>query len=51
MNIKKPIFWDKKEPNYLAYILYPITFLLKLTTFSLNFLQKKIWKNKINMYW
>ena len=46
MNIKKPIFWDKKEPNFLSYILYPATFLIKINNiFSKYFPKKKF--NKI----
>ncbi len=33
MNMKKPKFWDYKKPNIYAYILYPITFLIKITNF------------------
>ena len=30
MNLKKPKFWDYKKPNIYAYLLFPITFLIKL---------------------
>ena len=30
MNLKKPKFWDYKKPNTLAYLLLPISYLLKL---------------------
>ena len=30
MNLKKPNFWDKKEPNFFSYILIPITIFLKI---------------------
>ncbi len=30
MNLKKPKFWDYKHPNIYAYLLFPITFLIKL---------------------
>ena len=30
MNLKKPKFWDYKKPNILAYILFPIAFLIQL---------------------
>ena len=33
MNMKKPKFWDYKKPNIYAYILYPITFLIKIINF------------------
>ena len=29
MNLKKPRFWDFKEPNLIAYILLPFAFLLQ----------------------
>jgi tetraacyldisaccharide 4'-kinase len=31
MNLKKPKFWDYKQPNLFAYFLLPISFLLKIT--------------------
>ncbi len=40
MNLKKPKFWDNKEPNIYAYLLFPITFLLDL------FYKIKIRQNK-----
>ena len=30
MNLKKPKFWDYKKPNIYAYLLFPVTFLLKI---------------------
>ena len=30
MNLKKPKFWDLKKPNYLAYLLLPLTILIKI---------------------
>ena len=48
MNLKKPNFWDYKRPNILAYILYPIAFLVqiikffKTKTYSNNFKIKTI---------
>ena len=30
MNLKKPNFWDKKEPNFFSYILIPITIFFKI---------------------
>ena len=29
MNLKKPKFWDYNRPNIYAYLLYPLTFLIK----------------------
>ena len=45
MNLKKPKFWDYKNPNILAYILLPLSFFLKLV--KLLKIKKKIKKNKI----
>ena len=42
MNLKKPKFWDYKEPNIYAYILFPITFIITI----INNLKRKL--NKIN---
>ena len=30
MSLKKPKFWDYKKPNFYAYLLFPITFLIKI---------------------
>ena len=30
MNLKKPEFWDRKEPNFFSYILIPITIFFKI---------------------
>tara|TARA_Y100001958_G_C21170853_1_gene502676 strand:+ start:12 stop:938 length:927 start_codon:yes stop_codon:yes gene_type:complete len=30
MNLKKPNFWDQKQPNLYSYLLLPITFILKI---------------------
>ena len=30
MNLKKPKFWDKKDPNFFSYILIPITIFFKI---------------------
>tara|TARA_B100000989_G_scaffold275705_1_gene235451 strand:+ start:837 stop:1763 length:927 start_codon:yes stop_codon:yes gene_type:complete len=30
MNLKKPKFWSAKKPNYIAYLLYPISILITL---------------------
>jgi len=35
MNLKKPKFWDKQEPNFFSYILIPITIFFKIIV-SLN---------------
>jgi len=37
MNLKKPKFWDYKKPNFYAYLLSPIAFLIKI----INILFKK----------
>ena len=31
MNLKKPKFWDYKKPNYYAYLLFPLAFLVNIT--------------------
>jgi len=41
MNIKKPIFWDQKKPNFIAYILLPLTLLIRINNFFFKFLPKK----------
>jgi len=33
MNLKKPKFWDYKKPNIYAYLLYPISILIKIINF------------------
>ena len=45
MNFKKPKFWDYKKPNILAYLLIPISYLLKLI--RLFKIKSKIKKTKI----
>ena len=40
MNLKKPKFWDYRKPNIYAYLLYPITYLLKI----INYLKLKLSK-------
>ncbi len=37
MNLKKPKFWDNKNPNFIAFLLYPISLLILIY----NFLRKK----------
>tara|TARA_B100000965_G_scaffold339968_1_gene307917 strand:- start:1927 stop:2196 length:270 start_codon:yes stop_codon:yes gene_type:complete len=43
MNIKKPNFWDYKEPHFFSYLLLPISYLVVIY----NFLTSKK-KNKID---
>jgi len=45
MNLKKPKFWDYKKPNTLAYLLLPISFIIKFI--NLLKLKSKIKKSKI----
>ncbi len=45
MNFKKPKFWDYKKPNTLAYLLLPISYLLKLI--KLFKIKSKIKRSKI----
>ena len=40
MNLKKPKFWDYRKPNIYAYLLYPLTYLLKI----INYLKLKLSK-------
>ena len=46
MKIKKPNFWDNKQPNYLAYLLLPFTLPIIINNFFLN-LKKTRKNNKI----
>ena len=41
MNIRKPIFWDQKKINFLTYILFPFTFIIRINNFITKFLPKK----------
>ena len=45
MNIKKPNFWDQKTPNLFAYLLLPITLLIKIFIY----LKKKPGNRKMNI--
>ena len=45
MNLKKPKFWDYKKPNTFAYLLLPISYLLRLI--KLFKIKSKIKKSKI----
>ena len=45
MNFKKPKFWDYKKPNINAYLLLPISLLIK----SINVLKKKIKSKKLKI--
>ncbi len=38
MNLKKPRFWDLKKPNFFAYVLLPIAYLIQILNY---FLRKK----------
>ncbi len=33
MNLKKPEFWDYKKPNFISYLLWPISILIKIIIF------------------
>ncbi len=46
MNLKKPKFWDYKYPNYLAYLLYPLTLLIKIFNLFRNLIKKEDFKIK-----
>ena len=41
MNFQKPQFWDYKKPNYIAYLLFPITLLITVNNFLLKIYPKK----------
>ena len=41
MNFKKPKFWDYKKPNFIAYLLFPITLLVTVNNFLLKIYPKK----------
>ncbi len=41
MKINKPMFWDKKKPNFLTYILSPLTIILKINNIILKLIPKK----------
>ena len=43
MNLKKPKFWDYKEPNIYAYLLLPLTYLVKI----LNYFNLKLSKQNL----
>ena len=45
MNLKKPKFWDYKNPSFLAYLLLPFSYLLRL----INLLRKKTQFKKPNI--
>ena len=51
MNLKKPKFWDYKQPNIYAYLLLPIAFLFKIIKFIKNKIKKKKIKNKNYLCW
>ena len=43
MKLKKPKFWDYKKPNVYAYLLYPLSFLIKvINQIKINPKKKKI---------
>ena len=46
MNIKKPKFWDYKQPNLTAYLLYPLAILIKMMGYILNKTKKHKFKIK-----
>jgi tetraacyldisaccharide 4'-kinase len=47
MKLKKPKFWDYKRPNFISYILLPLTFPLIINNFLLKFKKKNIDDQKI----
>ena len=45
MNLKKPKFWKLKNPNFIAYLLYPISFIIIL----INSFKNKTYKKKFKI--
>ena len=45
MKFKKPKFWDYKKPNFLAYLLLPLT----IPIFLKNLLPNKSYNKNINI--
>ena len=45
MKFKKPNFWDYKKPNFIAYLLSPLSLIVKINNLILNINQKKKFKN------
>ena len=45
MKIKKPKFWDLSKPNIYAYILYPLSLIIKI----INFFKKMIKSKKLKI--
>ena len=41
MNFQKPKFWDYKKPNFIAYLLFPITLIITVNNFLLKIYPKK----------
>ena len=44
MNLHKPKFWDLKKPSFLAYLLLPLTLIVKINIFFSTFYTKKKFK-------
>ena len=42
MNLKKPKFWDYKKPNIYAYLLFPLSVLIKFFSFIKKNSKKKV---------
>ena len=36
MNFKKPKFWDLNKPNFISYILFPLTLIIRISNFFLD---------------
>jgi tetraacyldisaccharide 4'-kinase len=47
MKLKKPKFWDYKQPNFLSYLLLPFTLPLIINNFFLKLKKKDEFNNKI----
>ena len=48
MNFKKPKFWDYQKPNFVSFLVSPLTIPLRINNFLLNFKTKK--KTKYQNY-
>ena len=36
MKFKKPKFWDSSKPNFISYILFPLTLIIRINNFFLD---------------
>ena len=50
MKLKKPKFWDYKRPNFISYLLLPLTLPLIINNFILKFSKKKYAVKKLKQF-